>query len=69
MFNKKLIGMVLATASIFGVADALPAQAAVKQDWQWDIKGDCADYNDMYDEYAMIEDEPDWTCIVWAKVT
>ena len=67
--GKKFLGLALAGTLVFGVADAIPAQAAVKQTWVWDIKGDCSDYNDMYDEYAMIEDEPDWSCVVWAKVT
>jgi hypothetical protein len=45
-----------------------PALAAT-QKWSWDIYGDCSDYFDMYDEYAMFEEDDSYTCYVTAKVT
>lgn len=44
------------------------ASAAPAQKWSWDIGGDCSDYNDQNGEFAVFEEDPTYTCYVYAKV-
>ena len=62
----KIASIGLALALVF--SNSVPASAAA-QKWSWDIYGDCSDYNDMNDEYAMFEEDDTYTCYVSAKVT
>ena len=58
----------LGLALTFAFSISVPASAAA-QKWTWDIYGDCSDYNDMNDEYAMFEEDDSYTCYVSAKIT
>lgn len=68
--KKQLIAFIWVIAAVLSTLalGQSPAQAAA-QKWSWDIYGDCSDYNDEYDEYAMFEEEDNYTCYVSAKVT
>jgi hypothetical protein len=67
MRNKTLqrsiasISSALLTASLVLVAGS-PADAAKQYVSTYSLRGDCADYYEMNDEYAMFEEEEDWTC-------
>ena len=65
--------LILATFTLAAVLIAnfffAPSKAeAAAQSVSYSINGDCADYYDEEDEYAIFEDEPDWTCYITVKV-
>lgn len=46
-----------------------PASSAVIQKINYTIEGDCVDYYEENGEYALFENEPDWTCYVVVKIS
>lgn len=65
--------LILATFTLAAVLIAnfflAPSKAeAATQTVSYAMNGDCADYYDEEDEYAIFEDEPGWTCYVTVKV-
>lgn len=67
---KRLIASlssVALTATLVLVAGS-PAEAARQYVTTYSLRGDCSDYYDMNEEYAMFEEEPDWSCTLVVAV-
>ena len=65
--------LILATFTLAAILIAnfflAPSKAeAAAQTVSYAMNGDCADYYDEEDEYAIFEEEQDWSCYVTVKV-